>query len=68
MLNLMALRYGASAGHMTLENFISLILRLECMHSKWSRVGRMMSTLTKVKGSMAEGGKHKISQPKPVTH
>ncbi|XP_015230396.1 PREDICTED: calpain-A-like [Cyprinodon variegatus] len=31
MLNLMALRYGASSGHMTLESFISLILRLECM-------------------------------------
>lgn len=39
MLNLMALRYGASSGHMTLESFISLILRLECMHSKWSRAG-----------------------------
>ncbi|XP_028251458.1 calpain-1 catalytic subunit-like [Parambassis ranga] len=32
MLNLMALRYGASSGHMTLESFISLILRLECMY------------------------------------
>ncbi|GLD56262.1 calpain-2 catalytic subunit-like protein [Lates japonicus] len=32
MLNLMALRYGASSGHMTLESFISLILRLDCMH------------------------------------
>ncbi|XP_068574137.1 calpain-1 catalytic subunit-like [Cebidichthys violaceus] len=32
MLSLMALRYGASAGHMTLESFISLILRLDCMH------------------------------------
>ncbi|XP_053290483.1 calpain-1 catalytic subunit isoform X3 [Pleuronectes platessa] len=31
MLNLMALRYGASSGHMTLESFISLILRFECM-------------------------------------
>ncbi|XP_023279840.1 calpain-1 catalytic subunit-like [Seriola lalandi dorsalis] len=31
MLNLMALRYGASSGHMTLESFISLILRLDCM-------------------------------------
>ncbi|KAF6717942.1 Calpain-1 catalytic subunit [Oryzias melastigma] len=31
LLNLMALRYGASSGHMTLESFISLILRLECM-------------------------------------
>uniref|UniRef100_A0A3P8TLK5 Zgc:136872 n=1 Tax=Amphiprion percula TaxID=161767 RepID=A0A3P8TLK5_AMPPE len=34
MLNLMALRYGASSGHMTLESFISLILRLDCMLSK----------------------------------
>ncbi|XP_069544249.1 calpain-1 catalytic subunit-like [Brachyistius frenatus] len=32
MLNLMALRYGASSGHMTLENFISLVLRLDCMN------------------------------------
>uniref|UniRef100_A0A3B3DGF2 Calpain catalytic domain-containing protein n=1 Tax=Oryzias melastigma TaxID=30732 RepID=A0A3B3DGF2_ORYME len=35
LLNLMALRYGASSGHMTLESFISLILRLECMCSKF---------------------------------
>uniref|UniRef100_A0A3B5M049 Calpain-3/13-like C-terminal EF-hand domain-containing protein n=1 Tax=Xiphophorus couchianus TaxID=32473 RepID=A0A3B5M049_9TELE len=34
MLNLMALRYGASSGHMTLESFISLILRLDCMFSE----------------------------------
>lgn len=47
MLNLMALRYAASSGHMTLESFISLILRLECMHSKWSRAGRVMLTVTK---------------------
>ncbi|XP_063355731.1 calpain-9-like [Pelmatolapia mariae] len=32
MLNLMALRYGASSGHMTLESFISLILRFDCMN------------------------------------
>uniref|UniRef100_A0A3Q1AP35 Calpain catalytic domain-containing protein n=1 Tax=Amphiprion ocellaris TaxID=80972 RepID=A0A3Q1AP35_AMPOC len=37
MLNLMALRYGASSGHMTLESFISLILRLDCMNSKWNK-------------------------------
>lgn len=36
MLNLMALRYGASSGHMTLESFISLILRLDCMLSECS--------------------------------
>uniref|UniRef100_UPI003AAF37A5 calpain-1 catalytic subunit-like n=1 Tax=Centroberyx gerrardi TaxID=166262 RepID=UPI003AAF37A5 len=31
MLNLMALRYGASTGNMTLESFISLVLRMDCM-------------------------------------
>uniref|UniRef100_A0A671WLP8 Calpain-1 catalytic subunit-like n=1 Tax=Sparus aurata TaxID=8175 RepID=A0A671WLP8_SPAAU len=31
ILNLMVLRYSASSGHMTLENFISLVLRLDCM-------------------------------------
>lgn len=36
MLSLMVLRYGASSGHISLENFISLILRLDCMNSKWS--------------------------------
>lgn len=43
MLNLMALRYGAATGHMTLESFISLILRLDCMHSKWSQVKKLMT-------------------------
>lgn len=32
MLNLMAVRYGASSGHMSLESFISLVLRLSCMN------------------------------------
>ncbi|XP_040917390.1 calpain-1 catalytic subunit-like [Toxotes jaculatrix] len=32
MLNLMALRYGGSSGHITLESFISLILRFDCMY------------------------------------
>ncbi|KAJ4938898.1 hypothetical protein JOQ06_028364, partial [Pogonophryne albipinna] len=32
MLSLMALRYGASTGHLTLESFISLILRFGCMY------------------------------------
>lgn len=36
MLNLMVLRYGASSGHMSLENFISLLFRLDCMNSEWS--------------------------------
>ncbi|XP_023807546.1 calpain-1 catalytic subunit-like [Oryzias latipes] len=31
ILNVIALRYGASSGHITLENFISLILRFDCM-------------------------------------
>ncbi|XP_063765675.1 calpain-1 catalytic subunit-like [Eleginops maclovinus] len=31
MLSLMALRYGASAGHLTLESFLSLVLRFDCM-------------------------------------
>ncbi|KAJ8341773.1 hypothetical protein SKAU_G00340640 [Synaphobranchus kaupii] len=31
MLNLLALRYGGASGHITLENFICLILRLDCM-------------------------------------
>ncbi|XP_028251456.1 calpain-1 catalytic subunit-like [Parambassis ranga] len=38
MLNLMAVRYGASSGHMTLECFISLILRLECMHKIFQEI------------------------------
>ncbi|KAM8833172.1 calpain-1 catalytic subunit-like [Synchiropus picturatus] len=33
MLNLMALRYGASSGHMTLENFICLVLRFNVMNA-----------------------------------
>ncbi|PWA16562.1 hypothetical protein CCH79_00004322 [Gambusia affinis] len=32
LLNLMAVRYGASSGHMTLENFINLSLRLSRMN------------------------------------
>ncbi|XP_069544253.1 calpain-1 catalytic subunit-like [Brachyistius frenatus] len=38
MLNLMALRYGASSGHMTLENFISLVLRLDCMNKIFKKL------------------------------
>uniref|UniRef100_UPI0037E99048 calpain-1 catalytic subunit-like n=1 Tax=Semicossyphus pulcher TaxID=241346 RepID=UPI0037E99048 len=37
MLNLMALRYGSS-GHMTLESFISLILRFDCMNQIFSQL------------------------------
>uniref|UniRef100_A0A3B3DI95 Zgc:136872 n=1 Tax=Oryzias melastigma TaxID=30732 RepID=A0A3B3DI95_ORYME len=36
ILNVIALRYGASSGHITLENFISLILRFDCMARKLS--------------------------------
>ncbi|XP_038584747.1 calpain-1 catalytic subunit-like [Micropterus salmoides] len=45
MLNLMALRYGASSGHMTLESFISLILRLDCMNKIYKKLsdGKSMS-------------------------
>ncbi|KAM9355503.1 calpain-1 catalytic subunit-like [Pholidichthys leucotaenia] len=45
MLNLMALRYGASSGHMTLESFISLILRLDCMSKIFKQLsdGKAMS-------------------------
>ncbi|KAL6105854.1 capn14 [Pungitius sinensis] len=39
MLSLLALRYGASSGHITLESFISLILRLDCM----SKIFRQLS-------------------------
>ncbi|KAM4542778.1 calpain-1 catalytic subunit-like [Odontesthes bonariensis] len=38
MLNLMALRYGASSGHMTLESFISLIIRVDCMSKIFKRL------------------------------
>ncbi|XP_077439164.1 calpain-8-like [Vanacampus margaritifer] len=44
MLNLMALRYGASSGHMTLESFICLILLLECVNKIFQKLsdGNMM--------------------------
>ncbi|XP_033489466.2 calpain-9-like [Epinephelus lanceolatus] len=38
MLNLMALRYGASSGHMTLESFISLALRFDCMNQIFNQL------------------------------
>ncbi|KAG8013545.1 Calpain-9 [Nibea albiflora] len=34
MLNLMALRYGSSSGVITLESFINLMLRFDCMNRK----------------------------------
>ncbi|XP_041809113.1 calpain-1 catalytic subunit-like isoform X2 [Chelmon rostratus] len=38
MLNLMALRYGNSSGMITLENFICLILRFECMNQIFNQL------------------------------
>ncbi|XP_063353835.1 calpain-1 catalytic subunit-like [Pelmatolapia mariae] len=38
MLNLMALRYGTSSGHITLESFISLVLRFECMYQIFNQL------------------------------
>lgn len=49
MLNLMAVRYGDSSGHMSLESFISLSLRLESMfkiYKKLSRGGLMVLSET----------------------
>ncbi|KAM3594114.1 uncharacterized protein V6R79_002521 [Siganus canaliculatus] len=45
LLNLMALRYSASSGHVSLENFISLILRLDCMYKIFRQLsdGKAMS-------------------------
>lgn len=35
MLNLMAARYGSASGVITLESFVSLILRFECMNREY---------------------------------
>ncbi|XP_044022793.1 calpain-1 catalytic subunit-like [Siniperca chuatsi] len=45
MLNLMALRYSVSSRHMTLESFISLILRLDCMKKIFKQLsdGKIMN-------------------------
>ncbi|XP_070775903.1 calpain-8-like [Enoplosus armatus] len=40
MLNLIALRYGSSSGLITLENFISLILRFDCMNQIFSQLSK----------------------------
>jgi len=34
MLNLMAFRYGNAGGEITLENFVVLVLRMDCMASE----------------------------------
>ncbi|XP_047467870.1 calpain-1 catalytic subunit-like [Mugil cephalus] len=43
MLNLMALRYGATSGHITLESFISLVIRLECMYQIFNQLSDGMA-------------------------
>ncbi|KAM9777650.1 calpain-8-like [Neosynchiropus ocellatus] len=43
MLNLLALRYGATSGHMTLESFISLIIRLDSMFKVYKHLSHGMS-------------------------
>lgn len=35
MLNLLALRYGTSSMVLTLESFITMVLRMECMTSEY---------------------------------
>ncbi|KAK9533399.1 hypothetical protein VZT92_008518 [Zoarces viviparus] len=42
ILNMMALRYGSSSGHITLESFISLFLRLDCMNQIFSQLSNGM--------------------------
>lgn len=39
MLNLLAVRYGTSSGVITLESFIALVLRLECMTREYIQFG-----------------------------
>ncbi|XP_030247459.1 calpain-1 catalytic subunit-like [Sparus aurata] len=38
MLNLMALRYGSSSGQISLESFISLVLRFDCINKIFSQL------------------------------
>lgn len=38
MLNLMALRYGDAGGEITLENFVVLVLRMDCMAKTFKRL------------------------------
>ncbi|ROL48531.1 Calpain-14 [Anabarilius grahami] len=38
MLNLMAIRYGDSSGEITLENFVVLVLRMDCMAKTFKRL------------------------------
>uniref|UniRef100_A0A671WTC6 Zgc:136872 n=1 Tax=Sparus aurata TaxID=8175 RepID=A0A671WTC6_SPAAU len=43
MLNLMALRYGSSSGQITLESFISLVLRFDCINKIFSQLSDGMT-------------------------
>ncbi|XP_033991122.1 calpain-1 catalytic subunit-like [Trematomus bernacchii] len=43
MLNLLALRYGASSGHITLESFISMVLRFDCMSQIFGQLSNGMN-------------------------
>lgn len=43
MLNLIAVRYGASSGELSLENFISLVLRFECMSKIFKKLSNGMA-------------------------
>ncbi|CAJ1053861.1 calpain-1 catalytic subunit-like [Xyrichtys novacula] len=43
MLNLMAVRYGSSSGQMSLENFISLVLRFDCMYQIFGQLSDGMT-------------------------
>ncbi|KAM9355409.1 calpain-1 catalytic subunit-like [Pholidichthys leucotaenia] len=45
MLNLLALRYGSSSGYITLESFIGLVLRFDCMNDTFNLLsdGRAMT-------------------------
>ncbi|XP_072313128.1 calpain-1 catalytic subunit-like [Eucyclogobius newberryi] len=42
MLKLMAVRYGGSSGYISLENFISLVLRFECMTKIFNKLSSGM--------------------------
>lgn len=48
MLNLMALRYGDFSGEITLENFIVLVLRMDCMASESEYLTYLCSTIKPV--------------------
>ncbi|XP_034096210.1 calpain-1 catalytic subunit-like [Gymnodraco acuticeps] len=43
ILNLLALRYGASSGHITLESFISMVLRFDCMSQIFGQLSNGMN-------------------------